>query len=329
MDRMDKRILILHSGALGDFIATLPVLSALRRQQPDAWLEVLARGRHAALAEGIANKTGDIELCGAHELFAAGGAPAASTFSHYISSFDFVISWLGYEFSAGKGPCVTNVPPTPAEGQPASQFFFKCIPLLAADEFVPPRVTVLPIEDQQAEELLARHGVAGQRPLAALHPGSGGPRKCWPAARFAQVAASLLQHGWQVLMIEGEADRVPVGQVLAAMESAALKPAAVMRNLPLRLLAAVLGRCRAYLGNDSGISHLAAAAGTRCRVIFGPTDPAVWAPVGENVEVLTANIPCRPCRQTRPECDHLGCLAGVSAHRVVRAMLRTAAHERA
>jgi heptosyltransferase-2 len=61
----------------------------------------------------------------------------------------------------------------------------------------------------------------------------------------------------------------------------------VARHLPLPQLAAVLERCRLFLGHDSGISHLAAATGAPCLLLFGPTDPAVWAPPNPGVHVLT------------------------------------------
>ena len=62
----------------------------------------------------------------------------------------------------------------------------------------------------------------------------------------------------------------------------------VGRNLPLPTLAALLARCAAYFGHDTGISHIAAAAGTPSTLLFGPTDPATWAPQGAHVRVISA-----------------------------------------
>jgi ADP-heptose:LPS heptosyltransferase len=59
-----------------------------------------------------------------------------------------------------------------------------------------------------------------------------------------------------------------------------------VRDVPLRVLGALLGRAGLYVGNDSGVSHLAAAAGAPTLALFGPTDPAVWAPVGPAVETV-------------------------------------------
>jgi ADP-heptose:LPS heptosyltransferase len=73
---------------------------------------------------------------------------------------------------------------------------------------------------------------------------------------------------------------------LARFSSADDKRIKVARDLPLPQLAAALARCRLFLGHDSGVSHLAAAVGTPCVLLFGPTDPAMWAPPGDHVRIL-------------------------------------------
>ena len=73
------------------------------------------------------------------------------------------------------------------------------------------------------------------------------------------------------------------------MRRAASSRQTVLTNLPLPLLGSVLSRCSLFIGHDSGVSHLAAAAGARCLLIFGPTNPDVWAPANDAVEVLRAN----------------------------------------
>jgi heptosyltransferase III len=102
---------------------------------------------------------------------------------------------------------------------------------------------------------------------AAIHPFSGSARKNWPLERFREVATRL---------------EMPV-QWCAGPEEA-LEDALRFDNL--YDLAGWLGRARAYIGNDSGITHLAAAVGTPVVAIFGETDPVVWAPRGERVRVV-------------------------------------------
>jgi heptosyltransferase-2 len=89
-----------------------------------------------------------------------------------------------------------------------------------------------------------------------------------------------------LLIVGGEADVKPLARLRAALPKAA---AHFAENLPLPYLAAVLEKCSFFLGHDSGISHIAAAVGARCVLLFGPSDPAVWAPVNSDVRVVRAN----------------------------------------
>ncbi|HET6897513.1 MAG TPA: glycosyltransferase family 9 protein, partial [Vicinamibacteria bacterium] len=117
--------------------------------------------------------------------------------------------------------------------------------------------------------------------FVAIHPGSGAPRKNWPAQRFAALAERLAA-GQRFLLLEGPAD----GD--SAAPASGLPGAVRARDLPPRVLGAVLARAGLYVGNDSGVSHLAAAWGAPVLALFGPTDPAQWAPVGPRVTVLRA-----------------------------------------
>ncbi len=114
----------------------------------------------------------------------------------------------------------------------------------------------------------------------ALHPGSGGAAKCWPLERF-EVLAQRLAGEAPFLVVLGPAE---TGQ-----EWRHVPGAVVARDLPLRVLGALLSRAGLFVGNDSGVSHLAAAAGAPTLALFGPTDPEVWSPVGRVVRCLRAS----------------------------------------
>src|SRR5581483_12178965 len=105
--------------------------------------------------------------------------------------------------------------------------------------------------------------------FAVIHPFSGSPRKNWPLDRFRRLASSL--------------ERVMPVRWCAGRQDPPLPEAVCIDDL--YALACWLARARLYIGNDSGITHLAAAVGTPVLALFGPTDPAVWGPRGENVRV--------------------------------------------
>ena len=309
---MYDRILVIHPGALGDFILSLPAIAGLREQYPRAHVEALARGGAASLADGIADSTGNLDT------FVVAGAGGSSD---HFDSFDLIITW-----SAGPGsPYVAEgfrgeaviLPAKPASAVSASVFFFERIPQLRGAEWRPARVCVTGAEAAEAERLLSDAGLDPTREVLAVHPGSGGRKKCWPAEHFARVIGAKLNSGRQVLLLEGEADAQAVADVVRLL---AADRVPVLRNLPFRMLAGVLNRCRRYLGNDSGVSHLAAAAGADCVLVFGPTDPDVWCPAGPNVTAVVAGLPCRPCRETEPDCETQRCLTELTPERVLDVM---------
>jgi hypothetical protein len=115
-----------------------------------------------------------------------------------------------------------------------------------------------------------------------VHPGSGAPRKNWPAERFAAVVRGLAAAGVSARLVVGEADAAEA----QAVERLVGQPLPRLEHPPLEDLAGRLAGCRAYLGNDSGVSHLAGLSGARCVVLFGPTPAAVWRPLGPRVKVL-------------------------------------------
>jgi heptosyltransferase-2 len=125
------------------------------------------------------------------------------------------------------------------------------------------------------------------RPVIAIHPGSGSPRKNWPAENWQALGTWLTRHAShpRLLLIGGEADSAPLAALTDAWQRADVL---VARDLALPRLAAVLRCCRLFLGHDTGISHLAAAVETPCVLLFGPTDPAVWAPANPQVSVVPA-----------------------------------------
>jgi heptosyltransferase-2 len=134
---------------------------------------------------------------------------------------------------------------------------------------------------------LAVASAAETRTTLALHPGSGSPAKNWPTNCWHELAERLLeaQPEIRIAIVGGEADAA----ALQSMRSlTAIARVSFWENLPLETLTSQLAGSALYAGHDTGISHLAAAAGTPCLLLFGPTDPGVWAPPHDHVRVLRA-----------------------------------------
>lgn len=154
----------------------------------------------------------------------------------------------------------------------------------------------------------------GERVLA-IHPGSGSPAKNWSPENFARVADGMSRRA-KVLLISGPAND-GVEEVRRALKKA---DSFVVDNLPLLQLAALLQTSTAYLGNDSGITHLAAALGIPTVAIFGPTDPAIWGPRGPEVRSFYDRFACSPCSSKERSACSRSCLKAIEAVSVIEAL---------
>ncbi len=191
-------------------------------------------------------------------------------------------------------PDPIRAPWPPGEAHAASRHFSALAGLTlpgGPPRWPPPPIPSDPLLRPTEDELdRAAHGLgleaAPAQGLLAIHPGSGSAKKCWPVERFAALAAATARdRGLRPFFLLGPAEE-GLGPTLAAALPAGLD-AGFVRSPPLRQAFALLSLARAYVGNDSGITHLAARAAPTL-AIFGPTDPRVWHPLGARVVTLSA-----------------------------------------
>lgn len=137
-----------------------------------------------------------------------------------------------------------------------------------------------------AAEALGELGLSSGVGYVVIHPGAGAADKCWAAGRFIAVAAELRAAGLDVVFALGpaELDRWPRERISRLGEAGA-----VLADAPLTRLAGVLAGAAAFVGNDSGVAHLAAAVGAPSVVLFGPTSPTHFAPLGRSVQCVAAD----------------------------------------
>jgi len=287
-----KRILVIRGGAIGDFILTLPALKALRDAHPHAHIEILGYKNIAVLAENrfYAQAVRSIEY-GPLASFFAKNSELPAELANYFASFDLIISYL-YDpdgiFEMNLRRCgVENLIHGPAKvdnHEPAARQFARPLEELGAfvSDFA---AKVYPsVEDRHVARKFLR---SCARPIVALHPGSGSERKNWPLQNWIDIRNDLLASETfrgSIVVVSGEADENQITRLESIWANRRVRFA---KSLPLPHLAAVLEQT-IFVGHDSGISHLAAAAGANCILLFGPTDPAVWAPKNENVQVIHA-----------------------------------------
>ncbi len=272
---------MIRGGAIGDFILTLPAIKLLRDSFPAAHLEILGYQHIVALAQmsGYADASRSIEYGGLATFFTRDGDLAPDLVA-YFSSFQQVVSYLfdpdeifAHNLKrAGVRNFIAGSPKIRDEEHAARQLArpLERLALYLED----PAAVIVPNEKRKIDPT-----------LIAIHPGSGSEAKNWPLERFVELATRLLgaEENWRLLLVGGEADGDRIEESASALPAEKVR---VLKNLPLPELAGVLQNCSLFIGQDSGVSHLAAAVGAPCLLLFGPTDPAIWAPANPQVRVL-------------------------------------------
>jgi heptosyltransferase-3 len=293
-DLAQPRLTVVRSGGVGDTLLLVPTLRLLHECLPGADLTLVGSHWAAALRPLLPFPV-EIVLFESAALTPLFGPDPDRDASGIFADADAVVF---YTASPGeylernaerfcRGP-VIDWPVMPRGDVPAAVHFARAVaaePFGSSDLPEPPHAAVP--EDLR---LWGRTWIDGQLGAGtcpvAVHPGSGGRRKCWPADRFAGVAERL---GRPVVLVEGPAD----AEACRAFLAHAPHGLAVARanDMTLPQAASLLACCPLFLGNDSGLSHLAAALGVPTVAVFGPTDPAVWAPPGGRVRAVAPASP--------------------------------------
>ncbi len=292
MSAIKPKILVIRGGAIGDFILTLPAITALRRQFPEAHLEVLGYPHIAqlAVAGGLVDRVQPIEARGLAGFFARNGVLDPALMD-YFSEFDLIISYLFdpdgiFKTNVGRslhGQFIVGPHrPNEAAGIHATRIYLKPLEHLAIfDADSVPRLTLNPQPLPRGRAASLRGSTLNQ---LALHPGSGSEKKNWPETKWAAVIQQIVTTtDWNLLLVGGEAE----GERLQRLKTK-LPPArcSVAQSLPLAELAQRIQSAAAFVGHDSGITHLAAAVGVPCVVLWADTLEEVWRPQGEQLVML-------------------------------------------
>jgi len=293
---------VLRGGALGDFIVTLPALALLRQRWPDAQIELAGNATAAQLAQtrGLLDTVHSQHQARWSALF--GDAPLASEFAAWLSEFDLVLSYwpdpdetIRRRFPLREGQQFLSATAMP-QRTPAAAHYCEPLQTLGIEgqgyfcRIEAGRITLNPParDFRAALEQRVEDHLPGP---VTIHPGSGSPQKNWPAENWLELIARLPA---PVSLILGEAE-FPRWSALSSTGSqddrSFFKPRLGDKplhlvNQPLEDLVSHLTRCELFLGHDSGISHLAAACGAKCVLLFGPTEPVMWAPPAPNVRVI-------------------------------------------
>jgi ADP-heptose:LPS heptosyltransferase len=284
------RVCVLFPGALGDLICFLPALYELAKSYA---VDLLACSDFAAIApQGV--RVLSLERFEVRQLFIGDGARDERV-SQFFAAYAAIYTWFASQqrvfvdqlqtVSQGRAQ-IFPFRPDQLPGHQAD-YYLSCLNREAQQDFAP--LVSLRAEARLWCDAFCQRVGLGHQPLLLVAPGSGAREKNWPEARFLQVV-----HWWRD-RIGGRAV-VVVGPVeLERHGYAELSSACVVASaLDLGQLAALLARGDLYIGNDSGVSHLAAAVGCRTVALFGPSDDRQWAPRGPRVTILRHTLEATP-----------------------------------
>ena len=311
-----QRILVFFPGALGDFLCFLPALQHLGK---NAVVDLLAHSEFGCLLPRHI-RVRSLDCAEVARLFVhdAGHSPEVREF---FACYDHVYSWLGStqkEFvdnlmAASRGG-VTVFPFRSQEiSGPTANYYLSCVGNEAPTNVGPSvaigRKAILWAGKFWQEKRLR------QKRVLALGPGSGAREKNWPLDYFKTVSSWWREQlDGEVLVFLG-----PVEEDLSEVASDSWEGVLWVRNVALDRVAALLARSELYVGNDSGITHLAANVGTKAISIFGPSDPIQWSPRGRQVTVLSRWVECSPCMpEEMKKCPHRKCLRELSPEVTIR-----------
>lgn len=301
-------------GALGDFLCFLP---ALERLAGGRRVDLLARSEYAEVLPASI-RTRSLECREISRLF-VNGADRDPELRQFFHPYGRVYSWM----ASSQPPFVANLSSLsngrlkifpfrpPDRRQHMTEYYLSCLEESHSPETFAPivlREDALAWSDRYWNIHALPHGK-----VLALAPGSGSKEKNWPARFFAAVAE------WWAKSVCGRVLTFlgPAEAALSGAESFR-RSSLVVHDESLGKVAALLSRCDLYLGNDSGLTHLAAALGVPSAALFGPSDPVQWAPRGRRVIVARQDVACSPCSDyERKVCPHRRCLTEFEPDEVI------------
>lgn len=284
-------LLILRPGAIGDTLLTFPILQHLRTSAPASALTFVGNATVLPLIQTfqLASETASYENPLWSQLFLPPNHPKQQPLLKKLQHIDRAICWLSDpDDRISQNLQVAGISQiTMAPGRPAANRSLPLMDYLAQSiGEVPGELTPWHAPSTYAWQRTDEETDKSTRAIA-IHPGSGGIAKCWPISHFAHVITELWQQRIPVLLLAGPAEQERL-QILLQLLPAPPQPT-LLRLLveqPLLTVAQKLRQCRSYLGNDSGLTHLAALLGVPTLALFGPSDPRIWQPLGPNVTIL-------------------------------------------
>jgi heptosyltransferase-3 len=326
MAKETHRAIILQPGALGDCLLTLPLVKHLKEALELGGVDLVGHAEYVGILpeRTCVDSIRSIDTADLHRLFTT---PAGFDLAdedpliHMFADYSWIITFLGepgsdfeqnliFTANCSHSAEVVTLALKPPDGhyQHIAEFYLR---QFARQSGLPPEqakvaekdvsIRVADADRDRGLELLEQAGVDVSRRLVIIQPGSGGQKKCWHLDNFLGIARELHEREVEVLFLLGPAEM----ERLRPSEKVQIYAAAKCLAHPaLHEVVGVLSCADAFVGNDSGITHLAAGMGVRTVAVFGPTEPSIYRPLGRTVTVFrdpAGDFTQKPSRRLQKE----------------------------
>lgn len=309
--RETLRGMILQPGAIGDCILTLPLAEAMKDYLGLGGIDIFGHTEYIGYFPGRTCIDGVhcIDSAELHRLFANSDTfdltdkdPLINTFSNY----SWIATFMGepdsnfeqnliFTVNCSHSAEVITLPLTPNQetSEHITDFYIQQF-TTQSGLITEPRaiqknkslIKATQADINRGKELLKEIGIGSSEPLAIIQPGSGGLHKCCHIDNFLAVAAELVSNDINVIFLLGPAESERYSNEAIQKMSAVAR---CITDLSLTEVLELLSGSDIFIGNDCGITHLAAAMGVKTIAVFGPTDPDIYRPIGPAVKVITYN----------------------------------------
>lgn len=301
-------VICYHNGALGDFISILPSIYHFQKQHTISQFTFLTKRPHGELANYLKISTDFKDINSYHFSFLFDQNCDQCKIDNFFRSYD-----LGIFFAHENSPIYYNVSKSnlkiirqnPFPDHDISIYQFHNL-MLNGINF---EIDINFISKVNETSSCIANQISNKSIF--LHPGSGSLKKNWPFSNFLIIAKTLRQK-YPINWIIGECEELVCKDIPESDK--------IFQNLSLPEIYRTLQEGILYIGNDSGISHLAAITGIPTIALFGPSNPNIWKPYGENVSIVTKRVSdcfsCHTNRITNMKCE-FSCINRISVEDVL------------
>lgn len=311
MARDSQRSIILQPGAIGDCILTLPLVKFMKDSLQLGGVDILGHTEYIGFLPGRSCVDGirSIDSADLHRLFVESNSFDLADRDPLINTFDdytWIVTFLGepnsdFEqnliYTANCSHCAEVITLSMKPPKDFRQHLTKFYTQQFVDQsglslenwdFRPDEIIIKALDSDRdkGRELLEEIDFDFSKKLVVIQPGSGGLNKCWHIENFLAITREIVSKNIEVIFLLGPAE-------LERFSSNRIKVmnniSKCLTNLSITEIVGLLSCADGFIGNDSGITHLAGGLGIKTIAIFGPTNPAVYKPIGPAITIFAIN----------------------------------------